>query len=83
MKWLSAIIRAGVLFLAFVALDLMFNFTLQVGLESWQNSNAALGTIPKAAISLYSFVAHNTVIIASVILVLCLALSFAEVARKK
>lgn len=83
MKWVSATIRAIILFLSFIALNIMFNLTMQIAKASWENSNASLGIIPKAAVYLHSFTTHYAIIIGSIVLVFCLALPFIEAARKK
>jgi len=83
MKWVSAIIRAVILFASFIALKLMFDLVIQIGMGRWKDSSVGLGAIPKAAISLHFFIAHHAMIIASIVLVLCLALPLIEAARKK
>lgn len=83
MKWVSAVISAIILFFSFIALNLMFGFVLQIGMGGWKNSNASLGAIPKAAISLHLFVANYAIIIGLITLIFCFALAFIEAARKK
>lgn len=83
MKWVSAILRAIILFLSFGALYIMFTFVMQVEMTSWKNSNAALGAIPKAAISLQSFLMQHLLVVGVVVMVISLALAFIDTARKK
>lgn len=83
MKWVSAIIQAVILFFSFIALKLMFNLLIQIGMDRWKDSSVSLGVIPKAAVSLHSFTTQYAIIIGSIILVLCLALPLVEAARKK
>lgn len=83
MKWVSATIHAIILFLSFIALNIMFNLAMQIATAGWENSNASLGIIPKAAISLHLFITQYIIIIGVVVLLFCLVLPFMEAARKK
>ncbi|MDD4182855.1 MAG: hypothetical protein PHT53_03435 [Candidatus Omnitrophica bacterium] len=83
MKWVSATIRAVILFSSFIALKLMFDLVMQIGMGRWKDSSVGLGVIPKAAISLHFFITHYAMIIGSIVLVFCFALPFIEAARKK
>ena len=83
MKWVSAILRAVILFISFIALNIMFNLVMQIAMENWKNSTATLGAIPKAAISLHSFIAQYTIAAGAIVLVFCFALPLITAARKK
>ncbi|MCK9614024.1 MAG: hypothetical protein M0R48_00805 [Candidatus Omnitrophica bacterium] len=83
MKWVSVILRAIILFLSFIALNIMFNLVMQIAMESWKNSPVALGTIPKAAVSLHLFIAQYTIAVGAIVLVFCFALPLITTARKK
>ena len=83
MKWISATIRAIILFLSFIALNIMFNLAMQIVTARWENSNVALGAIPRAAIALHLFITQYTIAAGVIIFVFCLAVSFMEAARKK